>query len=112
MTNTQKAIEIAEDNFRFYKRLESGELASSKIDCQKSALDMADWKDSFYKPAIDLLIDIINDSQCEDISDDICSVDGNWCENHCGETNPNFNLNCLIKWLKIKGNNKFHEGNE
>lgn len=48
MTNEQKANEIAENESRFYKRLESGELTSSKNDCQRSALEMAEWKDQQF----------------------------------------------------------------
>lgn len=45
MNNEQKANEIAENESRFYKQLESNELTSSKVDCKKSALKMAEWKD-------------------------------------------------------------------
>lgn len=39
---------IAENESRFYKQLESSELTSSKIDCEKSALAMAEWKDQQF----------------------------------------------------------------
>lgn len=52
MTNEEKANEIAEDESRFYKQLESSELTSSKIDCKKSALAMAEWKDQQFKKVL------------------------------------------------------------
>jgi hypothetical protein len=52
MTNEKKAIDIAEDNTRYYG---GGEYDSFK-ECKQSALDMAKWKDK----QLWLLIDAID----------------------------------------------------
>lgn len=64
MTNEQKANEIAENESRFYKQLESSELTSSKVDCKKSALKMAEWKDEQFEKAKSLIFDMACDSYC------------------------------------------------
>lgn len=64
MTNKEKANEVAENESRFYRQLESNELTSSKIDCKKSALEMAKWKDEQYEKAKALIFDMACDSYC------------------------------------------------
>lgn len=47
MNNKEKAAEIAEDNFRFYKSNKEGEISTDSCkECEQSALEMAEWKDS------------------------------------------------------------------
>lgn len=53
MTNKEKAIEIAENNFTFYKSNVEGEISTDSCkECEQSALEMAEWKDQQFKKVL------------------------------------------------------------
>lgn len=58
---------------------------------------------SFYDPALDMLTKFIQDTQCEDITSDICESedDPDWCERNCNDK-CEFSKACLMQWLRVK----------
>lgn len=62
MTNKEKAREIAEENFQFYKSNKEGEISTDSCkECEQSALEMAEFKDQQIKKVLDDVANIFSD---------------------------------------------------
>lgn len=75
----------------------------------EGAMEMAKYKDDFYKPLVDKMADFLESCQCEEIAEEIADDDGDWCEQNCND-NISCQEKCILKWLEVK--NKQNKQNE
>lgn len=106
MDNRQKAIEMFPDAENFIPLCNG---VRDKI------VEMADYKDAYYSPLVDVLADII-EADCDmivggrkSVYDEIMVHDENWCEAHCTSEGCICKY-CVYKWLGIKNSENEHKG--